>query len=108
MRDLILETGETASLAYELRDAQGQTVDISGISFTFAAKTRHTEASYMVEPVSGTIDDAPGGRFSFEVTMPLVPFAGVYSVLMQDGTGKRTVLTERGGAGIRVIESLID
>jgi len=106
MKALTFETGETVTLLYQLRE-DGAAKDITGMGFIFAAKERHTDAAYMVAPVAGAIDDAASGRFSFEVTMPSSPFAGVYGVVMEAG-GKRTVLTSPGGDGIRVLESLVD
>lgn len=107
MRALSFETQERATLSYELREG-GSPRDITGMSFTFASKLRHTDAAYVIAPLSGQIDDATGGRFHFEITMPSAPFAGVYSVVMSDGTGNRTVLSTPGGDPIRVLESLVD
>lgn len=109
MKSLLFEAGETVKLEYQIKDSvTGHAVDITGMSFKFAAKKKHTMDDYRIVPVDGTIDDAVEGKFSFEVLMPSTPFSGVYSVVMEDGDGKRTVLTQRGGAAISVIESLVD
>ena len=107
MNPLSFETNETASLRYQLID-NGEPRDITGMTFMFAAKERNTDLAYRISPVSGSIDDAVNGKFSFEISMPSTQFAGVYSVVMTDAGGRRTVLTERGGTVIRVHESLVD
>ena len=107
MKALTFETGETVTLRYQLKE-DGAAKDITGMSFTFAAKLKHTDASYQIAPVTGVIDEAAEGKFSFTVPMPATPFSGVYSVLMIDGVGYRTVLSSRGGDAIRAMESLID
>lgn len=107
MRALSFETQERATLSYELRE-DGSPRDITGMGFTFASRLRHTDPAYVIAPVAGVIDDASAGRFHFEVTMPSTPFGGVYSVIMTDGSGNRTVLSTPGGDPIRVLESVVD
>lgn len=107
MRPLRFETYETATLRYQLKEG-GVAKDITGMTLTFAAKERHTDVPYRISPVIATIDDALDGRFSLTLTMPPSPFAGLYSIVMEDAGGKRTVLTKPGGTAIRVLESLVD
>ena len=107
MKDMKFETGERVTLRYQLTEG-GAAKDITGMLFRFAAKARHTDDTYKIGPANGVIDDAGEGKFSFTLTMPAVPFSGVYSVVMEDGAGNRTVLNQRGGDAIRVIESLVD
>lgn len=101
MRALVFETSESATLRYQLNEIDAPK-DITGMTFRFAAKVHHTDATYAIEPVVGVVDDAAGGKFSFELTMPPTPFAGLYSVVMEDGEGNRTVLGHRPGDVIRV------
>ena len=107
MKDMKFETGESATLRYQLTE-DGAAKDITGMLFKFAAKEKHTDTGYTIGPANGVIDDAALGKFSFTLTMPAMPFSGVYSVVMDDGAGARTVLNQRGGDAIRVIESLVD
>ena len=106
MRPLSFETDETVTLRYQLRE-DGAARDITGMMFRFAAKERHTDTSYRIGPLDGDIEDAEDGRFSITLKMPQEPFAGLYSVVMVDATGSRTVLTRPGGTAIRVLESLM-
>ena len=107
MKVLKFETGERVFLRYQLTEG-GSASDITGMTFRFAAKERHTDATYKISPVTGSIEDPEQGKFSFVLDMPSTPFAGVYSVVMEDAAGNRTVLSQRGGDPIRVIESLLD
>ena len=107
MRALRFETNETVTLRYQVKE-DGVVKDITGMSFKFAVKEKHTDAAYRIGPVDGVIDDALDGRFSITLTMPDTPFAGAYGLVMDDAAGKRTVLTRPGGESIRVIESLVD
>ena len=107
MRALTFETAETVTLSYHVMQ-DGSAKDITGMSFTFGAKLKHTDTLYEIDPVAGSIDSAAEGKFSFSVTMPDSPFAGLYAVVMTDGVGNRTVLSSRGGDAIKALESLID
>jgi hypothetical protein len=107
MSPLSFETKETVTLRYQLKE-DGAARDISGMAFTFAAKERHTDTLYKIPPVNGTIENASEGMFSITLTMPASPFAGLYSIVMEDTGGKRTVLSKPGGTSIRVLESLLD
>lgn len=107
MRTLVFETGESATLRYQIMEDE-QPKSITGMTFTFAAKIRHDHTVYAIDPVIGTIDDAADGEFSFDLTMPAVAFSGLYSIVMEDSTGKCSVLGSRPGDPIRVLESLID
>jgi len=109
MKDLRFETGETVTLRYQVRDTvTGLPRDITGMSFRFAAKEKHTDAAYKIAPVAGAIDDAASGLFHITLDMPGTPFTGVYSVVMEDAGAKRTVLSRAGGNPITVVENLID
>lgn len=102
--------GDARTLRYQLRE-DGSSRDITGMSFRFGVKERHTDAAYRIGPVEGTVDDAPEGKFSFALDSThtdLDPFRGVYAVAMYDGGGNRTTLTPAGGVEFRVIEDIID
>jgi len=107
MRALKFEVNETVTLRYQVKE-EGVAKDITGMTFTFAAKERPADAAYRISPLSGTIDDAQDGRFSITLTVPPIAFAGFYSIVMEDALGKRTVLTRRGGTDIKVLESLLN
>ena len=64
---LVLVTGDTVTLRYQLI-SDGFPVDITGNSFKFAAKLNPSEATFIIDPVDGDIDDAAAGKFSF--TLP--------------------------------------
>lgn len=109
MRALRFEKGETVTLNYQVKDrVTGQPKDITGMTFKFAAKENFTDTGYKIAVVTGAIDDAANGLFHITVTIPDTPFSGVYSVLMEDASSKRTVLSSAGGDPIRVLENLID
>lgn len=109
MRQIVLVKGETRTLRYQLKK-DGVAQDITGMSFSLAAKERATDATYKLGPVSGAIEDAAQGKFSFVVTdsHTAAVFAGVAELAMYDGLGKKTVLSPPGGVRCAVVESILD
>jgi hypothetical protein len=105
---LVLVTGDTVVLQYQvISEDTGFPVDITGNTFKFAAKLDPTQATYIIDPIDGSIDDAALGKFSFIVPVPATPDNGVYEVEMQDGGGAALTLTPGGGVAITIALEVI-
>jgi hypothetical protein len=93
--DLVVST--TTRLQYQWLDVDGDPVNITALNFKFKAVKNAGEASPAIPEVSGTIVDAPNGRFYFDV-LPTTVFKGRYEIWATDGV--ITTLTMAGGARI--------
>jgi len=96
-QDLTINT--TTRLEYQWLDVNGDAVDITGLTFTFKAVKDAGETSPAIPEVTGTISDAPNGRWYFDV-IPTTVFKGRYEIWAVDGASKITTLTRAGGARI--------
>ena len=109
MNPIALTRGDTVTLSYQLKE-DGLEKDITGMTFKLAVKEGITDASYKINPVSGTIDDAATGKFSFELTESETdqsPFAGVMEIAMYDASSNKTTLTGAGGIAFRLVEDIV-
>jgi len=105
---LVLVTGDTVTLQYQLVSAEtGFPIDITGNTFIFAAKLNPSEATFIIDPIAGSIDDAASGKFSFEVLVPDDPDDGVYEIEMTVPGPKITTLTPGGGLPISISQEII-
>ncbi len=109
MNPITLTRGDTVTLSYQLKE-DGAAKDITGMTFKLAVKEAVSDASYKISPVSGTIDDAALGKFSFALTdieTDQSPFAGVMEIAMYDAQSKKTTLTAAGGVVFRLVEDIV-
>lgn len=104
---LRLTTGDKITLQYQLRDADNNPVDITDLSFQFAAKIKATDVDYQINPVIADKDDIPNGIFSFTITLPAIEFRGLYEIIQKDGSGDELTLTPAGGVEIQVLTGII-
>ena len=109
MNPITITRSDTITLSYQLKE-DGVAKDITGMSFKLAVKEGITNASYKVDPVTGAIDDAALGKFSFALTdteTDQAAFAGVMEMAMYDGSGNKTTLTGAGGIAFRLVEDIV-
>ena len=109
MNPITITRGDTLTLSYQLRE-DGVAMDITGMTFKLAVKQGISEASYMIGPVDGTIDDAALGKFSFPLTETETgqgPFAGVMEIAMYDVLDNKTTLSAAGGVEFRLVEDIV-
>ena len=109
MNPIVITRGDTLTLSYQLKE-DGVAKDITGMTFKLAVKEGITDASYKISPISGTIDDASSGKFSFALTdteTDQAAFAGVMEMAMYDGSGNKTTLTGAGGIAFRLVEDIV-
>lgn len=101
--------GDSVTLNYQLKE-DGSPRDITGMTLKFGVKEDLADAAYKIDPVTGDIDDAVNGKFSFALTgvqTDQPPFSGVYEIAMYDGSGNKLVLTAPRGVGFRLVEEII-
>ena len=109
MNPITITRGDTLTLSYQLKE-DGVAKDITGMSFKLAVKEGITDASYKVAPVTGTIDDASSGKFSFALTdteTDQASFAGLMEISMYDASSNKTTLTPAGGLAFRLMEDIV-
>ncbi len=109
MNPIKITRGDNVTLSYQLKE-DGVAKDITGMTFKLAVKEGITDASYKVDPVTGTIDDAATGKFSFELTeveTDQSPFAGQMEIAMYNGSGDKTTLSAAGGVEFRLVEDIV-
>jgi hypothetical protein len=106
---ITLTRGDTAPLRFQLTEA-GAPKDIAGMSFTLGVKAHPEDTSYAIGPLEGSIEDAASGIVSVPnpAASAAAPVAGVYELVMFDGTGGRMTLTPALGVEIRVLENIVD
>jgi len=109
MNTIEIVKGETVTKRYQVKE-NSVAKDITGMTFKFAVKEKYTDATYLINPITGTIDDAANGKFSFEIGPPNTDtvLQGVFEITMTDGSGKKTVLTPAKGVAFRIVENIID
>jgi|GEM_PF-2906063 hypothetical protein len=111
-KPLHIARADTVKLRYQVVSAEsGEPQDITGMSFSFAVKERLEDTTYRIGPVSGVVEDAANGVFSFTLTAAetdQAPFSGLYEIVMTDGAGARTTLTPPGGQRFVLRENVID
>lgn len=109
MNALKIVKGDNAVLRYQLKE-EGVPKDISMMTFKFAAKQTIDDTSYKISPVTGAIDDAVNGKFSFTLDSAATGtvFTGLFEICMYDGSNNKTALTPAGGVSIKIVESIID
>jgi hypothetical protein len=107
MKSRTFVKGEKPTLSYQLKEG-GSAKDITGMSFKIGVKEKLNDTSYKIGPVTGDIDDATSGKFSFTFTVPEETFKGLYEVAMYDASSNKTVLTSPRGVEFRVVESIVD
>lgn len=105
---LKFNTNDTVTLRYQYRDALSAPVDITGLSFKWAAKVLPGDLTYQIGPIDGVITDAANGFFEFTVILPPDGFEGIYEVEQEDGIGRTLTLTQPEGVEIRLIENVIN
>jgi hypothetical protein len=98
-KPLDLSKTATTRLQYQWLDIDGDPVNINGSTFKFKAVKNASESSPAIAEITGTISDAPNGRFYFDV-LPTTIFKGRYEIWAVDGSSVITVLTMAGGARI--------
>lgn len=101
--------GDTVTLSYQLKE-DGSPKDISGMSFKLAVKENLTDPACRIGPLTGTVQEAASGKFSFALTATetdQTPFSGVYEIAMYDGSGNRLVVTPPRGVPFSLLEDII-
>ena len=109
MNPVKLVRGDKATLRYQLKQ-DGDALDITGMSFKLAVKERLSDTTHRISPVTGTVDDALNGKFSFLLTdaeTAQSPFAGQMEIAMYDSEGDKTTLTPAGGLSFRLVEDVV-
>ena len=109
MNPITITRGDTITLSYQLKE-DGSPKDITGMSFKLAVKEGLEDASYRISPVSGTVDDAATGKFSFALTETETdqsPFRGSMEISMYDASSNKTTLTAAGGVVFRLVEDIV-
>jgi hypothetical protein len=102
--------GDSVTLKYQLKE-DDVAKDITGMTFKFAVKENITDTTQKIGPVDGTIDDAAGGRFSFELTAAMTdqaPFAGRAEIAMYDSQSRKITLSPPAGLEFRLVEDIIE
>lgn len=109
MNPIEIVKGDTVTKRYQLQK-DGVAQPITGMTFKFAVKAKYTDTTYLINPITATIDDAANGKFSFVIGPPDTDtvMTGVFEITMTDGAGKRTTLTPKGGFPFEISENLID
>jgi hypothetical protein len=91
MTEITRFRGDTYADQFTLKDSAGVAIDISGYSFTFTLNTEKSPADTANEvyQLTGTITDAPGGKFEFAPSAVQADQVGTffYDVQMIDGGG---------------------
>ena len=95
----------TTRLEYQWLDTDGDEVPIDGLTFYFKAVENSGDAAPAIPDVTGTISDAPNGRWYFDI-LPTTVFKGRYEIWSVDGASKITPLSRAGGAKIEVVSRL--
>ena len=98
-KSLNLSITATTRLQYQWLDIDGEPVNINGSTFKFKAVKNAGESSPAIAEITGTVVDAPNGRFYFDV-LPTTVFKGRYEIWAVDGASNITPLTMAGGARI--------
>lgn len=109
MNPIEITRGDKVTLSYQLKE-DGTPKDITGMTFKLAVKEGLTDASYKIDPVTGTIDDAAYGKFSFALTdteTDQAAFAGLMEISMYDASSNKTTLTSAGGLSFRLVEDIV-
>jgi len=109
MNPITITRGDTLTLSYQIKE-DGVAKDITGMSFKLAVKEGITDASYRINPIDGTIDDASSGKFSFALTdteTDQAAFAGLLELAMYDAQSNKTTLTPAGGVSFRLMEDIV-
>lgn len=98
-KSLNLSITATTRLQYQWLDINGDPVNLNGSTFKFKAVKNAGESSPAIAEITGTISDAPNGRFYFDV-LPTTVFKGRYEIWAFDGASVITPLTMAGGVRI--------
>ncbi|KAF0145113.1 MAG: hypothetical protein FD156_1224 [Nitrospirae bacterium] len=101
--------GETKTISLQLKE-NGIAKNITGYTFKFAGKAKHSDTAYKIPVINGAITDAANGKFSFTINAADVAavFSGVFEIAMYDALLKKTVLTPPRGTPVTVHEDIID
>ena len=95
---------DTKTLSFQLRAADKVTpVDITGLTFKFFARDKAGDATYTIDPVTGTITDAANGRFEFDISMPSTASNSLYWITRESG-GEVDTFGPAEGTEIRILE----
>lgn len=104
--ELLVVLDNVLTLPYQITK-DGVVVDISGWVFTFSAKELPEDAAEILGPITGDIDVAASGKFSFQITFDTL-FTGVYEILAVDNGGNTIALTPGNGVKIQVVEKIVE
>ncbi len=109
MNPITITRGDNVTLSYQLKE-DGAAKDITGMSFKLAVKVKAADATFKIDPVTGTIDDEAAGKFSFALTdteTDQAPFAGLMEMAMYDASSNKTTLTPAGGLLFKIVEDIL-